>query len=362
MRLLSKLFSALVCMLISGVIAPACAQNSDLVPSSARIDPAAYQRVVDENLELRKAQVKAEAECGELRRNNASLLVDIQDLERRKTQLTLLMSQLKTPEETKADLARLQSEKQVLIREIDRLHRALADVTPPASNAVPVSAPALGSDLFRKIEKENADLRQDLAKTRELLQVGTAAKASLEKSQVSQQAEFTRLSESVRKYEAELDVARRQDASMKKALESQARKAFEADSVLKAIKDEQARKKQEELAAKANKMPAVPGKRLPEAAKQVDLTAPSAQNLMRTARQCLLDKKAKEAEQLYLQALQLEPANSQVNYNLGVLYGDYLSEPKKAAGFYRMYLKLNPRASDSAAVRGWIMELDARAR
>ena len=355
-------------VLFAGGAAPVGAQSSAPVASPSRIDPAAYQRIVEENLELRRGELKAETELGELRRKNAALLVDVQDLERRKNQLALLMSQLKTPDEMKADLTRLQSDKQVLLGEIDRLHRAVTPPPSPVSNSVPGLAPAPGSDLFRKVEKENADLRQELAKVKEALQVETAARAVLAQSEATLKADLAGVSETSRKSTGELNAARRQEAVLKKALEAQARKAFESDKAVQEMKAQllEARKQASDAEAAARKAldgasgkAAVASASAPGVGEKRD---PAVADLLASARQLLAHKKAREAESLYLKAVKLEPGNPQVQYNLGILYGDYLNEPRKAAGYYRTYLKLAPRASDAAAVRGWIMELDARAR
>ena len=125
-------------VLVAGMICTAYAQAPERTSSPFRIEASAYQRLVDENLELRREQARREAEAGELRRRNASLLVDVQDLERRNNQFAVVMAQLKTPEDIKTEVARLESEKQGLIREIERLRRALAEAMQPASNSVPV--------------------------------------------------------------------------------------------------------------------------------------------------------------------------------------------------------------------------------
>lgn len=366
------MFSALG-VLFAGIVFSASAQIPTASPS--RIESSAYQRVVDENLELRREKLKMEADVGDLRRRNAALLVDLQDLERRNNQFASLMSQLKTPEELKADVARLQSEKQVLIREIDRLHRALAEVTPPPSNSVPVMSPAPGSDLFRKIEKENADLRQDLAKVREALQNETGAKTALSRSDVSMKNEIARLSGERKTVDAELTAIIRREASLKKALDVQARKAFEAEKAAREAKEQllEARTRQAQAEADAKKTAAElssgrgaggsqSGKSGVDKGKTVDMTGSSVVKLLTSGRQFLIEKKVREAEDVYLQALKLDPRNPQVTYNLGVLYGDYLDNPRKAANYYRQYLKNAPRAPDAAAVRGWIMELEARSR
>lgn len=65
-----------------------------------------------------------------------------------------------------------------------------------------------------------------------------------------------------------------------------------------------------------------------------------------------------EAEFEYLQALQIDPADADVHYNLGILYDDELDNPEKAVLHYRRYLQLNPHGPDADRVRTWLMKLD----
>ena len=215
---------------------------ADSLDAVSRIDSATYQRVVDENLGLRKEQDRLEAETGDLRRKNASLLLDVQDLERKRDQLTAIISQLKTPEETKAEIARLRTEKQVLLREIERLRQALTTANQYSTNNLALPAPATGSDLFRKVEKENADLRQELAKARESTMTVSAGKEALSKNEAALKVEVAQLTGQCKKTAADLEGAKRREVAMRKALEEQARKAFEADKELKLVKSQVAAK------------------------------------------------------------------------------------------------------------------------
>ncbi len=65
-----------------------------------------------------------------------------------------------------------------------------------------------------------------------------------------------------------------------------------------------------------------------------------------------------EAEQEYLKALQLDPNDADVHYNLGVLYDDEMGRPAKAILHYRRYLQLNPHGTDADRVRNWLMRLE----
>ena len=350
------------------------------------IDAATYQRVVDENLELRKQFFKLDVEANALRQKNASLLLDIQDLERRKNQLALLMSQIKTPEETAAEIARLQLEKQVLFQEVERLRRALEQVPPPVTNApAPVtpesippaaSVPAPGSDLFRKIEQENAELRHSLDQSRAAAQTEAATRDRLAQSESRLKEELARLADQVRQVTAEAESLRRKEAALKKALVTQARKAFEAEqksedrsqkSEVGGQKSEVGGQKSEvrDQKPESSIQPPASSIQTPQAAHSAtqqpgNLTTVS--SLLDAARKLLDAKRAREAEALYLKALKLEPKNPQVAYNLGVLYGDYLKNAGKAAKYYRRYLALAPNAPDAPQVRSWLAELDARSR
>lgn len=336
-----------------------------------RIDSATYQKVVDENLDLRKEQARLEAEAGELRRKNASLLLDVRDLERKRDQLTSLISQLKTPDETRSEMAKLQSEKLVLIREIERLRQVVGASVPPPTNSIPASAPTTGSALFRKVEKENADLRMELAKVREASLNASVVKEVAVKGEASLKLEVARLTEQCKTVSVDLENTRRREAAFKKALEVQARKALEAEAQRKKAEErsresEAGRQKAEEARKKAEAKIQKPVfsvqnsevKALNPEPSQPQLTVPQ---LFEQGRKLLVAKRVKDAEKVYLMALRQEPKNPQVSYNLGVLYGDYLKNPRKAAKYYRRYIELAPQAPDVGTVRAWLLDLDARA-
>ena len=337
--------------------------------AAARIDASAYQRVVDENLELRKEQARMEGESAELRRRNASLLLDVQDVERKKDQLTVLVSQLKTPAETQSELARLQSEKLVLIREIERLRRAVAASGTPPTNMAPASvSPSAGSDLFRKLEKENGDLRLELAKSREATLNESVAKDLLSRSEASQQILVTQLTGQYKKAITDLENTRRREAALKKALEIQAKKTFEAEARGQRAEDrcQKAEALSREMLDVKRQREAPGGATKAVATESVAIKSGGSDNansvpvLLSAAEKMLANKRVNEAEKLYLKALKLEPKNARTCYNLGVLYGDYLKNYRKASKYYRRYIQLAPQAPDVAAVRSWVLDMESK--
>ncbi|MEI6788945.1 MAG: hypothetical protein WCL49_10765 [bacterium] len=362
----------LCCFLLSS---PAFAQ-ADAV--AGQIDSATYQRVVEENLDLRKEQARLEVEAGSLRRKNAALLLDIQDLERKRDQLTVLVSQLKTPDETRVEMTRLQSEKLVLVREIERLRQALTAVDVPHSQNLPapVVAPASGSDLFRKIEKENADLRIEVARARESAMNESVGRAVVSKNESSLKEQVVELSGRVKQALQDLEILQKREAAYKKAVEEQAKRAFEAEKKAEDVKSDALNVKSEasavkremlgvksELAGAKSELAEIKRKtEVPVSGRgiQTGSDGQSVGVLMTAAGRLLAEKRIGEAEKLYLKALKQEPNNPLVCYNMGILYGDYLKNSGKAIKYYRRYLDLSPRAPDAAIVRTWIIDLETR--
>lgn len=61
-----------------------------------------------------------------------------------------------------------------------------------------------------------------------------------------------------------------------------------------------------------------------------------------------------EAAQEYEKALELEPFNADICYNLGILYDDRIKDKKKAVVYYQKFLELSPEGEDAQKVRNWI--------
>jgi chromosome segregation ATPase len=342
----------------------ALAQTSS-VP--ARIDAAMYQGVVEENLDLRKEQARLEGEAGTLRRKNATLLLDIQNLERKRDQLTALVAQLKTPDELAAQMARLNAEKVVLVREIERLRESLAASAMPVTNSLPAAVmPAPASDLFRKLERENADLRQDMARTRATSMNESVAKEVAQKSEASLKEEVSRLEAQYKGAATELESLRRREVALKKALELQAKKAFDAENAMKKALEMQSQKDAEANVARQKALEAEAD--LKQAKEKLEAQAdairkrPVLSDVLTAARNSLLAGRVKDAEKLYLHAYKSDPGNAAISYNLGVLYGDYLKDYKQAAKYYRNYLALTPAAPDADQVRTWLIDVTAKSK
>jgi tetratricopeptide (TPR) repeat protein len=70
------------------------------------------------------------------------------------------------------------------------------------------------------------------------------------------------------------------------------------------------------------------------------------------------DGEYREAETEYLRALRIDPGDADAHYNLGILYDDHLDQKRKAALYYKRYLKLRPDATDVDQVKAWLLNIE----
>lgn len=323
----------------------------DASGDTVRIDPAAYRSLVDENLGIRKERDRLALDLVELRKRNASLLIELQDLERRRDGLAKLLAEMKTPDETRAELARLQTERAALADEVGRLRRSVGLM---ATNAVPIAAPTPGSDLFRRLEQENAALRMELSQARNEAQAENRKRETSETGEKNLKAASQVLAGQIASLKRDLESARKSEAKMKDAMTELARKVY-------ALKTETQRLQEEAAAEKARKeKPAVA--REPAKASAGGSSPRVEVSPEEEGRKAMAAGKSREAEKLFLVALQKNPRSAKLHYNLGVLYEDYLDDPGKAAFHYRKYLELDPAAPDASTVSAWLVELDLKSK
>jgi tetratricopeptide (TPR) repeat protein len=259
------------------------------------------------------------------------------------------VAQLRTPEETKNELTRFQAERAVFVKEIERLRQSLNAATSVPSNPPPAVVPEQGSPLFRKIEQENADLRQQLARTREAAQMAEKARSGMTARDAEQRARVEKLSAEINALKKELDQSKAREEAVQRALDKIARKSYQQQEDIEGLEKDLARCETErDQSRRAAKTPTV--------ANPADTAG-----LLQAARRALRSGRAAEAEKLYVEALAQTPSDALIHYNLGVIYSDYLKNPGKAVVHFRRYLELNPLARDASRVRSWMVELEMRA-
>jgi tetratricopeptide (TPR) repeat protein len=329
-----------VLLVAVGLAAASRGQTNLPTAASPGLDASTYQRLVDENLDLRRDQTRLTREANDLRRRNASLVLQVQELERKQAALTAALADYRSPEELKAELDRVRKERDTLSRDVERIRTEAR--TAAGGMAAPV--PAAGSDLYRKLERENTELRGQLAAAQASVQSDSQARLAGSRRETQRAAQVEELNRELSAQRRELAQAAAHEKLLRTALVKVARKVHAYETTLR---ENEARRLA--LAAATNVV--------------VGATArTSAPALLEAARKYVAAGRYRDAERLYLSGLQREPTNAPLHYSLGVLYDDYLQKPREAAIHYRRYLALNPTAPDAAIVRAWLLELDVESR
>ena len=352
------------------------AGSSNAVPAPAKtgggVSVDAYSKLIQENLDLRNKLDQAAQDCNVLKRQNASLSLLAESLEQKRQNLIASLKEAKPADESQAEIAKLREDKGRLETELAAAKKraeeraaAVAEAKPAAPSGTPVE----GSDLYRKLEKENAELRGQMARLQEAEQELARAKVQMEGKGVQLEGDVGRMSGEKAELAAsvsELGRAREQD---RKDMVTLARVAKRYQTEAERLKvnlsraEERLQKAESDLKALSGVVRNEGLGSLPSSMQgKFGMAAADAQQ----KRDALYNKGialAKEgryarAEKAYLLALQLDPQDAAVHYNLGVLYETHLKSPRNALDQYRAYVRLNPHAADADIVRGWIVELE----
>lgn len=342
-----------VCCAVAGIILGASATlgQTNLPAGAPILDAATYQRLVDENLDLRREQTRLTREGNDLRRRNASLVLQVQELERKQATLSSALAELKSPDELKAELARVRKERDTLSRDVERIRSEAP--APPGGVFGPAAGglPGAGTDLYRKLERENADLRAQVAAALAASGNETRAHQAASRRETQLAAQVEEATRQLAAQRGAVEEAAAREKLLRTALVKVARKVSAYETTLREMEASR-------LAREAATNVVIVGSR-PSPSPSPRAWEPAVLDI---ARQHVAAGRYREAEKLYLTGLQRDPTNAQLHYNLGVLYDDYLQKPREAARYYRKYLSLNPAAADAGLVRSWLPELDAQSR
>ena len=377
-------------------VVPAIAPPAPVVsaaPGDQRLTEA-YQRLLKDNLELRRRIQETQGQEATIRRENERLNLEVRDLESRIQESVKAIGKMRQEQVAEREnrdrqidlegrLNQAEVERQRLAEELERV-RAQAASMPVALPVVPVveaspAGPAVepGSDLYRKVEQENRALkdrlaeadtvrrqaieaREQIAKDAESAQQQAAAAeqkrlelerqlATVKQTESAQQGTIERLMQEIPKLEGELATLRNRTVESSRAAQGQQQEV----ELLRAELE-----RREQRLVKAEKMAALMN-RAREEVRQVDSREKRDMHFnMAVVYQ--REGRFRDAEQAYLSSLQIDPSDADVHYNLGILYEDELGEPGKAAVHYRRYLRLAPSAPDADQVREWLLRLDMK--
>jgi tetratricopeptide (TPR) repeat protein len=350
-------------------------ETADIASAEAADEPSIaardYEELLRENLNLRKQIADVSRSQESIGRENRQLAAEIQQLEQKILELAdvkrRLEQRLAAPAapaaaetaELEAALAEANRENAALNRTLAETQARLAALPPAVPPGMP--SPKPGSDLFRELERENATLKQrivdlDAQRRREIemlarkmqeegLAAGQAeqlagALADARVKEKQQRQVIEKLVRVIPKLEQELDRKNQLLARSKQGM----------------LKLKQELDRREHRVVKAQRMAGM----LDRARSDVEQVRDGENRdmLYNLALVYAREGRAREAEQAYLRALQLDPADPDIHYNLGILYDDELKDRTRALMHYRKYLKLSPHAPDQDQVENWILQIE----
>lgn len=343
----------------------------------------AYKKLLNENLALRSRIDDLSDRSENVKERNRRLQGTVADLEKRIQTLVARIGALSDQAEEKVDPAEVKAlrtritgyeqEKRRLTKEIGELQERIGDLN-AASAAADTPAPgtetgvAPGSALFRKLEHENARLRQAIQDL------------EAEKAGMARDDEVTR------------DAALRRDAAIEE-LESERRaKTAQRDIILKLgthlhrLRDE-VHELEDDVYAKEARLRRERA-RVKQLEEEIDQRDETIRKIKRIGD--LLDRIDREkdlhsmpvverrkhyrllgderfaagefrlAQAAYHKALSIDPSYADVHYNLALLYDEHLGDDNRALTHYNAYLELRPNADDASLVKLWIREAELR--
>ena len=341
-------------------------------PGTPSIDAAAYDELLEENLQLREDLQQAEQRAAAVEKENIRLSAEVGDLEERVGQFSSIVQDLKAdaPAAAVADLDKviaLESRLAESEKANTRLTAELAELrdrTTAALAADGAPAPEPGSALFRKVEEENLRLREEVTRLDDDLRRLRAMR--------EQVAEKDGRIDALRDKLAKAEAAEREQKKtiavlMDRVPELEQDRAKltasirEKETALRA-RDREFEVMQEEIARREHRIVQQERMRdlLEEAQEEIAVVKEKQKRDMHYNMAVVYTKEAKfkEAEQEYLHALRIDPTDPEAHYNLAILYDDELGDEQRAASHYRRYLKLKPHSPDVNRVKEWLMAIE----
>jgi tetratricopeptide (TPR) repeat protein len=375
-------------------VTPVTLERPAVVAAPAGVDASAYNELLRENLALRRKLTDAGTSESYVVRENQRLTADIKSMEAQMSKLAASLQDLRQKEpagtntkEMEARLASVEAERErlreslsVLSREAEARKRASESAPIPAAPPTrppPGSQVEPGSDLFRRLEKENMELHENLTKLEGEHKRTVEEQEKIARDEARTKEAVVELSTRERILREELAAAaaeaKEREKKNKDLMQRLPRmetdlaalaKDVEAKAAALAERNRQVETLKEELRRREQRLTGVERTAavMEQAKREVERTAEREKRDMHYNMGAMYarDGKFRNAEQEYLKALQIDPADPDTHYNLGILYDENLGEKSKAAMHYRRFLLLRPHGPDADTVKGWLMAIEIR--
>ncbi|MCK5850102.1 MAG: tetratricopeptide repeat protein [Kiritimatiellae bacterium] len=355
------------------------------------VDGSALKKLIDDNLMLRKKIARSEQDSQAAHQQNTRLSAQVRGVEQSLAQSIAKIRDLNKQKaasnenvdkvidlerrltDAEKDKRKISGELSALRKRIVEMESALPPVVLPEVAPSIVSAPEPESDLFKELQKENVLLKQKWVDVETERQKAVKTLKALAKK--NKKAEKKAATAVVRETEAKKKLSA--EKHKRKDLNALLKRMPGLEKELNLNKTEVAKKGLEVAEKKKHLKALMIELELREARL---IKAERMQKIMAQAREELrqvgdAEKRdmhynmaavyAKEgrfrfAEREYLRALQVDPNDAGVHYNLGILYDDDLKNKRRAAIHYRKYLKLNPYGTDVDQIKGWLLQIEMK--
>lgn len=312
------------------------------------ISPEAYDKVVSENMKLRQDNAALKRLSEDAGRINSDLAEKVRALEAAPKAEGKSDSGAALATTLEENLT-LQEQNRTLQAEVTRLRAEVGRLQARGPAAKTGQAVSEKSDLFKRLQDDNARL------TRELQQYKQTVKQTSEAGNKSAMAG----TEAKRRVQA----LEEENALLRKVvlkLDKQVLEAAEAKDKLAAA--------QMELGEK--------DKRLADAEREAKKKSGVHDNVAQAAREIEDFRKQRgdllfnlgvlyskvgmydDAVASFRKVLETQAGASDVHFNLGVIYDKHLSDRRKAEYHYKKFLELDPLSKDADRVKLWLLELE----
>ena len=368
------------------------------VPAST-IDPGRYEKLVKDNLDLRVERDALGDQLEGLKRENAQLNLQVREVESKRQEMATVLQELETAGQSttamKQKMTEIDAERQRLKKERDALQvrtrdlegalieaKTRADTVQVQAQASPATDETMAnvkndSPLFLELQQEKNALETE---KRDLEKRAKALQDELEQlRQTGAREETEKVSAATSELRAlleEEEIRRLRDGQSKSEMERRVMKMqAQLDGLIRAIKGKDAKINRQDKMLRA----------AAEELRRRDWRMDYAGKTMKTLNDAAVDVRQSQNREMlnvhynagvlytergqfdaarfsYLRALAINSADSDVHYNLAILYEDHYKDSDKAYVHYKNYLQFNPQGDDADIVKSWLTEIELKIR
>ncbi|MEI6808321.1 MAG: hypothetical protein WCN95_06335 [bacterium] len=327
------------------------------VQSKNGISAEAYDRVIRDNIKLRQDNAEVRKSFEDAGKINSDLMAKVKALDAAQREAAATRAvKVEGSGGAGSDLATtldenltLREQKRTLDSEVVKLKAEVVRLQARSASVSTGTAVPEQSDLFKRLQQENALLKQELQKQQQAGKLASEEGKTAAGANADARKTVQKLAED--------------NAVLKKAviaLDAQSREAVSANQKLAvARKDLEQKDKLLAEAARAIEKQAGERERFAGVAMEIEEFRKERSNLLFNLG-ALYTRVGmySEAVDALNKVLEAQPRAPDVHYNLGILYDKYLKDMRKAEYHYKKFLELDPSGQDAEKVKLWLLGLE----